>query len=144
MAIYFFNSTSRSTPRNQAWAVFTDLIVVRLQTNALKIAHVETLERCKARAIGLPHLTHEHRPHDRRRLQALAILGQQRVGRPHPASDVALTLLKNVSGMTIHDGWPSERWFGCLRTTILSIPGPTTSFSPQIQTFTPLTSTSSG
>jgi len=120
------------------------------------------VDRLLTRAIGLQHLAHEHRQRNRWRIQPLAVLGQQRLGRlqqlrtrqhveelhrlgrPRPASDTGSTLMQNDSGVTIHGGWPSERWFGCVVTTILSIHGSATSFCLQIQVLTPVTSTSCG
>ncbi len=118
-----------------------------------------TVDRLLARAIGLQHLAHEHRQRNRWRIQPLAVPGQYRLGRLQqrrtrqhveelhrrgrlrPAHDCASTLMYTVLGFTIHGGWPSERWFGCVVTTILSIPGSATSFCFQIQLLTPVTST---
>lgn len=70
------------------------------------------VDRLLARPIGLQHLAHEHRQRNRRRIQPLAVLGQQRfggleqlrtrqhveefhrLGRPRPASDMDLTLMQ--------------------------------------------------
>jgi hypothetical protein len=120
------------------------------------------VDRLLARAISLQHLAHEHGQRNRWRIQPLAVLGQQRfgrlkqlrtrqhveeldrLGRSRPASDTAATLMQNVSGITIHGGWPPKRWFGCVVTTILSIHGSATSFCLQIQMLMPVTSTSFG
>lgn len=34
-------------------------------------------------------------------------------GGSRPASNAAATLMQTALGVTIHGGWPSERWFGC-------------------------------
>ena len=80
---------------------------------------------------GLQRLAHEHRQRHRWRIQPLAVLGQQRFarvqqlrtrqhveelhrfGRSRAPSNASLTLMQNASGITIHGGRPSERWFGC-------------------------------
>nr|ACN62951.1 putative IS4 family transposase [Diaphorobacter sp. PCA039] len=116
------------------------------------------VDRLLARAIGLQHLTHEHGQRNRGRIEPLAMLRQQRFGCrqqfragqhveelhrrgcPCPASDPASTLMQSASCITIHGGWPFERWFGSFVTTILSIPWSATSFFLQIQMLTPVTS----
>jgi hypothetical protein len=52
--------------------------------------------------------------------------------------------MQNVSGITIHGGWPSQKWFGSFVTTILSSPWSATSFSLQIHMLAAVTSTSWG
>ena len=88
------------------------------------------VDRLLARAVSLQHLAHEHRQRNRWRIQPLAVLGQHRLGRlkqlrtgqhveelhrlgcPRPACDSVPTLMQSAAGITIHGGWPSERWFG--------------------------------
>ena len=85
------------------------------------------VDRLLARAIGLQRLSHKHRQRNRWRIKPLAVPGQQRLARLEQlrtrqhveelrrlgcfglASNTRLALMQNVSGVTIHGGWPSAK-----------------------------------
>ena len=82
------------------------------------------IDRLLARTIGLQHLSHEHRQRHRRRIQPLAVLGQQRFGRLkqlwtrqqveelhrfcrlRSTLNFASALMQLALNSTIHAGWP--------------------------------------
>jgi hypothetical protein len=83
------------------------------------------VHRLLARTVFVQHLSHEHRQRHGRRIQPLAMLGQQQIGHlqkfrsgekiekihrldfTSPAADVCGMLLRKKLGITITQGWPS-------------------------------------
>ena len=59
-----------------------------------------------------------------------------RLGRSRSAFNAATTLMQNALGITIHGGWPSERWFGCFVNNHPIDPGSATSLCLQVQALT--------